>query len=367
MTSEPAELIAELEGRLAARTRELDAVNARLEEIVNRVQVGVIVFGSGGAIELANRPALEILGVNREELAELGERQSWRMFADDGRELELHDRPMFRALVARSETTAGRFAIERPDGVRLFVELSAVPLGPDDAEWVVVTIQDVTDRERRERAEREFVTNAAHELQTPIAAITSAVEVLQAGAKERPADRDRFLAHIERATNRLGRLTRALLVLALAQTRDEPPRTEVLALEPLLRSIADALANADVTVDCAPELAVIANRPLLEQAIVNLGENAAKHATRGVVLGGRRVDGRVAIDVRDEGPGIAAADRRRLFGRFVRGETSAPGFGLGLAIVREAVDALDGELVLDTGSLGTRVSIVLPGATVRKT
>jgi signal transduction histidine kinase len=112
---------------------------------------------------------------------------------------------------------------------------------------------------------------------------------------------------------------------------------------------------------------VIANRPLLEQAIVNLGENAAKHGSSRVVLAGRPVDGDVAIEVRDGGPGIPVEDRQRLFGRFVRGDTTAPGFGLGLAIVREAVDALDGELVLETNSVGTRVSIVLPGARVRTT
>ena len=83
------------------------------------------------------------------------------------------------------------------------------------------------------------MTNAAHELQTPIAAITSAIEVLQAGAKERRADRDRFLAHIERATDRLARLTRALLVLARAQTRDESPRQELIEVEPVPRSLAE--------------------------------------------------------------------------------------------------------------------------------
>ena len=57
----------------------------------------------------------------------------------------------------------------------------------------MIVLADVTERERRERAEREFVANAAHELRTPIAAIDGALEALELGAKEQPADRDRFL------------------------------------------------------------------------------------------------------------------------------------------------------------------------------
>jgi signal transduction histidine kinase len=220
------------------------------------------------------------------------------------------------------------------------------------------------NHERRDRAERDFVTNAAHELQTPLAAIMSAIEVLQAGAKDDRADRDRFLAHIEAACGRLDRLARALLVLARAQTRDEVPRREVIPLEPLFRSIAaDFPRDAHVVVECSGDVAVIANRPLLEQAIANLGHNAVKYGHGPVVLAGSRADGGVSIEVRDSGPGIAVAERDLVFRRFYRrDDASRDGFGLGLAIVAESVNALDGELELDTSGDGTRVVITLPAA-----
>lgn len=335
---------------MASRDRsELDPVPVPLLRFADAVAVGVIVVGREGSVELVNRVALEILGASRDEL-------------------DPDDVAAILSVASRAPTGAERIALERHDGRRLLVELSATPLGERDrALSVVVTMQDVTDRERRERADREFVTNAAHELQTPIAAIASAVEVLQSGAKDRLEDRDRFLQHVERAVDRLGRLTRALLVLARAQTRAETPRREVLEVEPLLRAIADGLPGGDVRVDCAPDVAVIANRYLLEQAVVNLGENAARHARRGVVLAARSDAGRTTIEVRDSGPGIPEADREGLFSGFLRGTAPGSGPGLGLAIVREVVDALDGELGLDTSPNGTRVSIVLPGATVRTT
>ena len=230
------------------------------------------------------------------------------------------------------------------------------------------TSQDVTERERRERAERDFVTNAAHELQTPLAAITSAIEVLQAGAKTRAADRDRFLGHIEDASRRLDRLTRALLVLARAETRDEPVRREVVAVAPLLRAVArDLPREREVEIRCEPDVAVIANRPLLEQAIANLGHNALKHTRGRVVLSGEHVGSRVAIRVHDSGQGIPPEARARVFDRFYRADDAAEGFGLGLAIVAAAVSALEGELAFATSEAGTTVTITLPAARIVET
>ena len=354
----------ELEERIAARTRELGAVNARLETVVQELPVGVIVLGSEGSIDLANPPALEILGVAREDLADLAERQPWQMFTRDGRALPLHERPMVRALGERTATTRERFEIERPDGRRIVVELSAVPFRePGGMDSVVVTIEDVTERETLERAERDFVTNAAHELQTPLAAIISAVDVLQAGAKERPEDRDRFLQHIADASARLEQLTRALLLLARAEIGDRV-RTEVVALAPLLESIAASSARErEVRVECDADLGVIGNGTLLGQALANLVDNATKHTRAAVVIAAEPEADRVRIAVRDQGDGIPEADRERVLERFYRGEgVTQEGSGLGLAIVAAVSRALGGELELESSQAGTTVSIVLPAA-----
>jgi Signal transduction histidine kinase len=106
---------------------------------------------------------------------------------------------------------------------------------------VLIVLDDLTEQGRRELAEREFVANAAHELRTPLTTIIGAVEVLQAGAKDDPLERDRFLAHIERESARLARLARALLTLARAHAGQERPRSEPIALRPLLQEVADDL------------------------------------------------------------------------------------------------------------------------------
>jgi PAS domain S-box-containing protein len=358
---------AELEDRIAARTRELAQTSERLESVLREMPQGVLIVGGDGKVQMVNRRAEELTGLPAEKLTEFVRDEPWRMFARDGRELEWDERPLPRALATGEPTLDERVHVERADGERFFLDLSATPVhGPDGLHSVIVTFQDVTAQELRERAERNFVTNAAHELQTPIAAITSGIQVLQAGAKDNEADRDRFLEHIEAACARLDRLTRALLVLARAQAGDEEPRGEVVEIAPLLLAVVEALPGAEIDVSCPEDVAVIANRALLEQALVNLGANAAKYSSGRVLLTAVRGEGRVRLEVRDEGDGIDPTERRQVFDRFYRGgsEKDDDGFGLGLAIVAESVRAINGELALESTDAGTGVSITLPAASI---
>ena len=150
---------------------------------------------------------------------------------------------------------------------------------------MLIVLDDLTEQERRELAEREFVSNAAHELRTPLTTIIGAVEVLQAGAKEDPVERDRFLAHIEREAARLARLAHALLDARARARRARSARArEPIALEPLLREVADDLRPHDgvaVEVECAPELAAhVEPRPARAGAAQPRRERGEAHAVR---------------------------------------------------------------------------------------
>jgi signal transduction histidine kinase len=162
-----------------------------------------------------------------------------------------------------------------------------------------------------------------------------------------------------------------MLTLARAHSGQEPPRVEAVDLAPLLREVAAGLmphAGVAVDVEVADGLAVAANRDLLEQALRNLGENAAKHTARGSVALRAYGDGNtVTIEVEDSGPGISPEVQRHVFDRFYRGERDAHGFGLGLAIVRESVRTLGGRIELDSSpGEGTVFRILLTPARVRE-
>jgi signal transduction histidine kinase len=143
-------------------------------------------------------------------------------------------------------------------------------------------------------------------------------------------------------------------------------------LEPLLREVADDLRPNDgvsVEVECEPGLVVTVNRDVLEHALRNLGENAAKHTPTGrVVLRASGSGKTVHVEVEDTGVGMSAETQQHVFDRFYRGQDrDADGFGLGLAIVRQSVRTLGGRVELDSApGEGTRVRIVLERARVRE-
>ena len=230
----------------------------------------------------------------------------------------------------------------------------------------VLVVADVTEQERRERAEREFVANAAHELRTPLAAIASAVEVLQQGAKDEPVERDRFLALVERQTTRLGRLGGALLTLARAQSRTEPLQLVPVDVTTVLREVATDMGLAESELELPPGVVAFAHADLLRHAIENLIANARKYADgQGLrISAGQRGD-HVVVEVRDTGPGMTPAAAERVVERFFRsGDRDAEGFGLGLSIAREVARAVGGHLEIETRvGGGTTARMILRSAT----
>ena len=336
--------------------RRLEAERDRLRLLLERLQEGVLTIDQDLVVHFANTEARRILGGRLREGDALPE--PWQGFG-----LREFAQGLFgeRSSVTQVHVT--------PDEQHAY-GLVGIPSQPD-TDWALLVVDDLTEQERRELAEREFVSNAAHELRTPLTTIIGAVEVLQAGAKEDPAERDRFLGHIERESGRLARLARAMLTLARAHSGQEPPKVEAVELAPLLRDVAAGLhphAGVAVDVEVTDGLAVAANRDLLEQALRNLGENAAKHTTRGsVVLRAYENGNTVMVEVEDSGPGISPEVQRHVFDRFYRGERDAHGFGLGLAIVRESVRTLGARIELDSSpGEGTVFRILLAPARVRE-
>jgi signal transduction histidine kinase len=336
--------------------RRLEAERDRLRLLLERLHEGVLTIDQDLVVHFANAEARRLLGGRLAEGDPLPE--PWPGFGLREFAQSLFDE---RAQPAQVHVT--------PDEHRAY-GVHGIPSQPD-TDWALVVIDDLTEQERRELAEREFVSNAAHELRTPLTTIIGAVEVLQAGAKDDPAERDRFLGHIERESGRLARLARAMLTLARAHSGQEAPRAEAVAVAPLLRELAAELRphrGVSVDVEAPDGLAVEANPDLLEQTLRNLGENAAKHTARGsVVLRAYERGDSVTLEVEDSGPGISPEVQRHVFDRFYRGERDADGFGLGLAIVRESVRTLGGRIELDSSpGEGTVFRIVLARARMRE-
>jgi PAS domain S-box-containing protein len=358
-------LAAELERRGGERTKEVEAERARLAAIVDNLPIGLVLIEAGTErLEMVNEAATAIFG----DAVELSEREGYR---EDGSKYAPDEWPVVRSLRTGEQVSGERGEIVRSDGTRFKVELGSAPIHDSQGRIVsaISVVRDVTERERHEAAEREFVTNAAHELRTPLTAIAGAIEVLQAGAKDDGEARERFLGHIERESKRLQRLVQALLTLARAETGAETAKVEIVPLLGVVEEAIEALEQAAVVpieIDCPADLGAIANRELLERVVANLVANAAQNTSEGkIAIRAVPTDDVVELSVADTGRGIEPEERDRVFERFFRGTRDRNGFGLGLAIVSQAVRVMDGTIDVDSPEGGgTVVRVRLRAATV---
>jgi signal transduction histidine kinase len=220
-----------------------------------------------------------------------------------------------------------------------------------DEDAVLVVVRDRTDEMRKEFAERDFVSNAAHELRNPLAGISGAIEVLQSGAKDDPVARDHFLNRLSADADRMSRLTQSLLTLARVEAlgAGEVEVVDVTAAANDVKSAVEVPTGIELTLDVERDLAAKGDPTLLRQVLIGLVTNAIKNtpAPGKVTIRGRRVgDSEMLLEVIDTGTGIPQAEIDRVFERFYRRSESRrqEGFGLGLAIARRMADVMGGEM-----------------------
>jgi signal transduction histidine kinase/HAMP domain-containing protein len=219
---------------------------------------------------------------------------------------------------------------------------------------VLLVVRDRTEELKREQAEAEFVSNAAHELRNPLAGIMSGIEVLRGGAKDDPEARDRFLARLAIDADRMTRLTQSLLMLARVEAAGERDPTQVvdvtLAAEEALEAV-ETPDGVELRDEVEPDLVAEGDPVLLRQVMIGLLSNACVYtpAPGTVTLrASRGAENSVTIEVQDTGKGIPPDEQNRVFERFYRGSgiVEGEGFGLGLSIAKRMVDVMGGQIGL---------------------
>ena len=238
----------------------------------------------------------------------------------------------------------------------------------DEIGHLAHTMNDMLDRlEGSTRSQRRFVADASHELRTPLTAVRTTLEVGLAYPDKTP-----WPVIAERATQqaaRLEELIEQLLLLAKADERQFATRQDAVDLTTLLSDTVAHLPEPRVPVELHAQarLAVTGDVGQLERLLRNIIDNALRYATHRVVVTATAQGALVQVHVDDDGPGIPAADRDRVFDRFVRLDASrerANGrgtAGLGLAIAREIAHAHRGEITLvERPGGGTRAVATLP-------
>jgi two-component system sensor histidine kinase TctE len=221
-------------------------------------------------------------------------------------------------------------------------------------------------------AQRRFIADAAHQLRTPLTVLGTQLQFARQQDGLTPA-LDEALAAMHRSNRSMVGLTNKLLLLAQAEAADNAQlATESVDLVPLAMEVVEDLAvlaqarEIDLGAELDGAATVVGHRGLLLALIANLADNAIRYTGSGghVTVAVKADGGTVTVSVIDNGPGIPAESRGRVFEPFFRASTDTDGTGLGLAIVREIADAHRGEVTLKPGEggRGLHIAVIFPRA-----
>lgn len=344
-------------------------------------------------IEITFRNMMEgVLVVDRNNRILVSNRSADRLFLEgaslSGRRIErfLHHPDFLEFL---GEIRQGQGVERRPFEVDLsgrpevWLEISGARLGPETAdarrEWTLLLIHDITRLKKLEAIRREFVANVSHELRTPVTVIRGFAETLhEDGEGLRPEQRQAFAEKVYRNATRLHTLVEDLLSLSRLETEEGNLPRERRCLQEEVRHFAEVHSGGGSGSRAPLRLALPAeplwadiDPVLFRQVLTNLVDNAQQHAETHsfveIALAPAEGDERVVLSVADDGRGIPARARERIFQRFYRldrGRSRATGgTGLGLSIVRHAMLAHGGTVEVKARSpRGTVFRCTFPAA-----
>ena len=321
-----------------------------VEATLSSMLDGVLAVNTEGRLISVNAAAFTLLGVRPTGAA-----------GRDYKSVIHHEglAPLIADTLASTRPTQAEIAI---DDRRFQVHGTALRDSDGQRLGSLIVLHDVTRLRQLELVRRDFVANASHEIKTPVTAIKVATETLTEAAESDPEAARQFVGVIERQTDRLVALVEDLLSIARLEDDDSHGRTQPVvqgvrgvldaAVETCRGSIESQKATVEIT--CRDDLEAPIKRDLLEQAVVNLIDNAIKYSEPGssVQVTAERAGGEVIINVYDRGMGITEEHLPRIFERFYRTDRARSrqlgGTGLGLAIVKHVANSHGGRVSVDS-------------------
>ncbi|MFP3915354.1 MAG: ATP-binding protein [Actinomycetota bacterium] len=347
--------IQQMEDELGARIAEAESERLTLGVVLDALPQGTLLVGADDRIVYANRSVVAMLGP-----------------VPDGLEGVVPFR--IQEVVRRAREQGESVDVDTEHGrpariLRIIAE-------PFEDGRALVVVSDVTERRRVDDVRRDFVTNASHELKTPVASILAAAETLQVALERAPERVGQFAGQIEVSARSLSRLVSDLLDLSRLESRTSE-RHQLDLAEVVAREVATVAPRAEergVELESHVEAAtVIGSDADLGLAVRNLLDNALRYTDPGgrVTVRLERQGTEAVLAVSDTGVGIPQRDLGRVFERFYRIDEARSratgGTGLGLSIVRHVVEAHGGEVSVDSelgaGSTFTvRLPVAVPGS-----
>lgn len=371
---------AELEQRVQERTVELRHEKEFSEAILNSTSDAIILVGANGTIEHVNRAFVRLFGYEAHDV--IGKPPMTLAELPDGATFETE----LQAVYSDHEPRRSEMRVCRHDGTAFTADVALAPMSEsDEPRGIVCSFWDISERKLveenlRQALEREkelsdlksrFTSMVSHEFRTPLSVIQSSSDLLKMYGERMPVEKR--LGQVDKIQNQVQRLTALLndiLLISKAQSVGLEFNPTPVDLMFFCRDLVNEARQTAVTHHIrfhaeGDTFEINADERLLHQAITNLLSNAVKYSPAGSTVHVRleRRRDEVVIQIRDEGDGIAEEDQQHLFEVFYRAKSALakPGTGLGLPIVKQAIEAHGGTVAFESriGS-GTTFTLYLP-------
>jgi two-component system phosphate regulon sensor histidine kinase PhoR len=362
-----AEALNAMAAQLNDRIHTVTAQRNEQEAILSSMVEGVVAVDSNQNVLSLNRAAAKLLDVP----SGIASGQPVAMVM---RNTQLQE--FVKKALASSETVEQDIVFHRGENEQvLHVMGTALRDSEQTPLGAVIVLNDVTRLKRLETMRRDFVANVSHELKTPITSIKGFVETLISGAMDKPEDNKRFLGIVASQADRLNAIIDDLL--SLSQLEQDAEKVEIViaesGLKPVLEMAIQACASkatekkVHVDLNCPESVTARINPQLLEQAVINLVDNAIKYSLTSTQVRVNVSAGEegITVAVADEGRGIEKEHIPRLYERFYRVDSDRSramgGTGLGLAIVKHIAQVHGGSVSVDSSiGKGSTFRIHLP-------
>ena len=357
--------LADIAARIQRRVQRLASDNNRLQVILESITEAILVVDSAGRVVLANKALADLF--------DLEPPLEGLLTAEVVRYSAIQD--ALTGCLAEGRSRAMEVELTGTPERHLDMQVAPVLEG-NECIGAVAVLYDITRLRQLERMRRDFVANVSHELCTPLTAIKGYAEILSDGALDDRETARRFTGIIENHADRLTCLLGDLLDLSRLESDQLEAELVPCGLKPLVDtsvgSVSQAAAQKQIALHCAipPSVKVVCDPKMIEQALINLLDNAVKYTPAGgkVRIGARPVEGseHLTIYVQDTGIGIPSEDLGRIFERFYRVDKGRSrqlgGTGLGLSIVRHIVEVHGAHVSVQSKlGAGTTFSFELQG------
>jgi two-component system, OmpR family, phosphate regulon sensor histidine kinase PhoR len=365
---------------LGELARSLFRVAPQIDELFNRLTTelarreAILASMTDGVLAVDSR--LNVTFCNQSFLGAIGDH-----VAVEGQPLlkivrDPHLFQILKRVVDSGETVSHR--LQLPTAPARTFDVHAVPLSGADSRGAIAILHDISPTERLERAKRDFIANVSHEIRTPLATIRGYAETLLDGGLEDSQNRRKFVEIIQANGVRLNNIAADLITLSELETGRPEAQPGLIPLGEVLTSAiravepAASLAGVRIQAGTIPDLWISGHRLRLEQAFLNLLDNAVKFNKAGGEVGvcvSTHNNGQVHIRISDTGIGIPAADLSRIFERFYRVDKARSrqvgGTGLGLSIVKHAIEQVHGTVSVESQlGHGSTFTVTLPNCKV---